>query len=146
VIHAEREWAMHEAEPLSQRSMARSAPAKLPGKRAWRGTALWVTLCVVGGAIGWQAVDLTGFVAGMVRKPGGEASPELRQAHAGAPIDTGSLPRTHRVDQARCTSLALDRSANRILAGRCPEEGLTLRLEGDSDRGDLPRVAGNEAR
>jgi len=126
--------------------MERSAPAKLRGKRAWRGTALWVTLCVVGGAIGWQAVGLPGVVAGMVRSPGGEASPERRQAHAGSAIETGSLPSIHRVDQARCTSLELDRSANRILVGPCPEGGLTLRLESDSDRGDLPRVAGNEAR
>ena len=126
--------------------MARSAPAKLPGKRAWRGTALWVTLCVVGGAIGWQVVGLSSLVAGRARSPAGEASPQHRQAYAGDPIETGSLPRIHRVDQARCTSLTLDRSAHRTLAGRCPADGLTLRLEGESDRGDLPLIAGNETR
>jgi hypothetical protein len=138
--------AMHETGPLSQRSRERPAKAKPRGKRAWRGTALWATACVVGGAIGWQALGLPAVVAGMVRSPAGEASPQHRQAQAGDPIETGSVPSIHRVDQARCTSLALDRSANRTLAGRCPADGLTLRLEGDNDRGDLPRVAGNEAR
>jgi hypothetical protein len=146
VIHAEREWDMHETGPLSQRSRKRPAKAKLRGKHAWRGTALWATVCAVGGVIGWQALGLPAVVAGMVRSPAGEASPEHRQAQAGDPIETGSVPSIHRVDQARCTSLALDRSANRTLAGRCPADGLTLRLEGDNDRGDLPRVAGNEAR
>jgi hypothetical protein len=138
--------AMHDTALLSQRSRERPAPAQSHGKRGWRGTALWATLCVVGGAIGWQAVGLPALVAASVRSPAGEASPERRQAQAGDPIETGSVPSIHRVDQARCTSLALDRSVNRILAGRCPAHGLTLRLEGDSDRGDLPRVAGNEAR
>ena len=114
-------------------------PAELRSKRAWRGSALRVTLGIVGGAICCQAVGLPSLVAGMTRDRSGEA-------RAGDPIETGSLPSIHRVDQARCTSLALDRSTNRILAGRCPVGGLTLRLEGDSDRGDLPRLAGNEVR
>ena len=137
---------MHDTAPLSRRSRERPAKAKPRGKSAWRGTALWASLCVVGGAIGGHAVGLPSLVAGMVRGTAGETSAGHRQAQAGDPIETGSLPSIHRVDQARCTSLALDRSANRILAGRCPEGGLTLRLESDSDRGDLPRVAGNEGR
>ena len=131
---------MHDAAPLSQRSSARSIPAELRGKRAWRGSALWVTLGIVGGAICCQAVGLPSLVAGMARDE------DRHLSYAGDPVETGSLPSIHRVDQARCTSLALDRSANRILAGRCPDDGLALRLEGDSDRGDLPRVAGNAAR
>ena len=137
---------MHDAAAWSQRSSERSHPADLRGKRAWRGAALWVTLGIVGGAIGWQVVGLSSLVAGRARSPAGEASPQHRQAYAGDPIEIGSLPTIHRVDQAHCTSLALDRSANRILAGHCPADGLTLRLEGESDRGDLPRVAGSEAR
>jgi hypothetical protein len=138
--------AMHDTAPLSRRSRERPAKAKPRGQSAWRGTALWASLCVVGGAIGGHAVGLPSLVAGMVRSSAGEASPQHRQAQAGDPIETGSVPSIHRVDQARCTSLALDRSANRTLAGRCPADGLTLRLEGDNDRGELPRVAGNEAR
>ena len=105
-----------------------------------------MTLGIVGGAICCQAVGLPSLVAGMTRDRGGEARPDRHASDAGAPIESGSLPSIHHVDQARCTSLALDRSTNRILAGRCPVDGLTLRLEGDSDRGDLPRLAGNDAR
>ena len=137
---------MHDAAALSQRSSERSPPAELRGKRAWRGAALWVTLGIVGGAIGCQAIGLPSLLASRALSPAGEASPQHRQAYAGDPIETGSLPTIHRVDQAHCTSLALDRSANRILAGRCPADGLTLRLEGESDRGDLPLIAGNETR
>ena len=137
---------MHDAAPMSRRPSERSIPAELRGKRVWRGSALWVTLGIVGGAICCQAVGLPSLVAGMTRDRGGEARPDRHVSDAGAPIESGSLPSIHRVDQARCTSLALDRSTNRILAGRCPVDGLTLRLEGDSDRGDLPRLAGNEVR
>jgi hypothetical protein len=133
---------MHDGAPLSQRSSGRSIPAELRGKRAWRGSALWVTLGIVGGAICGQAVGLPSLLAGMARDP----SADRHLSYAGDPVETGSLPSIHSVDPARCTSLALDRSANRIVAGRCPDDGLALRLEGDSDRGDLPRVAGNEAR
>ena len=137
---------MCDAAPLSQRSRERSIAAELRGKRGWRGSALWVTLGIVGGAICFQAVGLPSFVAGMARDPSGDALPDRHLSYAGDPVETGSLPSIHRVDQARCTSLALDRIANRTSAGRCPDDGLALRLEGDSDRGDLPRVAGNEAR
>jgi len=133
---------MRDAAPLSQRSSERSIPAELRGKRAWRGSALWVTLGIVGGAICCQAVGLPSLVAGKAR----DASGDAWLSYAGDSVETGSLPSIHRVDQARCTSLALDRGGNRILAGRCPVGGLTLRLEGDSDRGDLPRLAGNEVR
>ena len=137
---------MHDAAPLSQRSSERSTKTELRGKRAWRGSALWVTLGIVCGAIFGQAVGLPSLVAGMASDPSGDAWPDRHLSSAGDPIETGSLPSIHRVDQARCTSLALDRSGNRTLAGRCPDDGLTLRLEGESDRGDLPRVAGSEAR
>ena len=137
---------MHDAAPLSQRSSGRSIPAELRGKRGWRGSALWVTLGIVVGAICCQAVGLPSLVAGMAPDPSGDAWPDRHLSHAGDLVETGSLPSIHRVDQARCTSLALDRSTNRILAGRCPVDGLTVRLEGDSDRGDLPRLAGNEVR
>ena len=133
---------MQEAAPLGQRSRKRSIAAELRGKHSWRGAALWVTLGIVGGAICWQA-GLPGLVAGLVRDPSGAVRD---QSYAGNPIETGSLPSLHRVEQKRCTNLALDRSANRTVVGHCPEEGLVLRLEGDSDRGDLPRLAGNEAR
>jgi hypothetical protein len=135
---------MHDAS--NERSSKRSIPAGLRGKRAWRGNALWVTLGIVGGAIFCQAFGLPSIVADIARGPDAETSLQGHQLNPGDSIETGSLPSIHRVDQARCTSLALERTTNRTLARRCPKDGLTLRLEGDSDRGDLPRVAGNEAR
>jgi hypothetical protein len=107
---------------------------------------LWATTAFVLAAIVWQAAESPSRVAGIVRTPSAATLPDRRQPYVDDPIETGSLPRIHRVDRARCTSLALDRDANRIVAGRCPDGGLTLRLEGESTREALPRVAGSDGR
>lgn len=94
----------------------------------------------------WQAMGLSSRDAGIIHTPSAAALSHRHQRYVGDAIETGSLPRIHRVDQTHCTSLALDRGANRIVAGRCPDGGLTLRLEGESHREALPRVAGGDAR
>ncbi len=135
---------MRATAPSSQRSIERSLPAARRGGRAARGAALWATLSFAGAAVLCQAVGLTSVVAGILH--GAETLPDRHRVYTGDPIQTGSLPAIYRVDQARCTSLELDRRTNGIVAGRCPDDGLTLRLEGESDREDLPLVAGNEPR
>ena len=137
---------MRDAAPLSQRSTERPTPAALRGDRVARGAALWVTLGFVGAAIICQAVGLSSLIAGIIHASSVDTLPDRRQAYAGNQIETGSLHSIYRVDPTRCTSLALDRGANRIAAGRCPDDGLALRLESESDREDLPLVAANEAR
>lgn len=61
-------------------------------------------------------------------------------------IETGSLPSIHLVDPASCTSLELDRQANRTVVRPCPSDGLALRLDAGNDREDLAVLADYEAR
>jgi hypothetical protein len=115
----------------------RAAPARGAGRQTSRGAALWATIGFVSGAVLWHGTGVRDFVSVFVMKPvsSGHAS------RAGDPIETGSLPSIHIVDPASCTSLELDRQANRTIVRACPRDGLALRLDAGNDRGDLAALA-----
>lgn len=72
---------------------------------------------------------------------GGETAAAHEVQQSGELIETGSLPSIYRVDPATCTSIELDRRANRTAKRSCPREGLALRLESDEKHADLAVVA-----
>jgi len=121
--------------------------AATPPRRAARGTALWTTLGFICGAVFCHAfgfwTSMTNVVFGV---PGGDAV-VARGPDAGiGGIETGSLPTIHRVDPRSCTSLELDRAANRTVVRPCPSNGLALRLDTGTDREDLAVLADYGAR
>jgi hypothetical protein len=144
--------AMQEAAMDGQRRALRPAPsaasaAAVPPRRAARGAALWATLGFVCGAIFWHAFDFWSYMTDVVLNPPGGDAAVARGPDAGfSGIETGSLPSIHRVDPASCTSLELDREANRTVVRPCPSDGLALRLDPGTDREDLAVLADYEAR
>ncbi|KWT64694.1 hypothetical protein APY04_3166 [Hyphomicrobium sulfonivorans] len=88
---------------------------------------------VVGGSLLWQGAMHTPRAVS-------DAEDESALAEMILPADetliTGSLPTIHQVDAGACTSLELDRKANRTLRRPCPPDGLALRLEGAPARED----------
>lgn len=72
---------------------------------------------------------------------GSEAVAAQARSTAGEQIETGSLPTIVRIDPSSCTSLELDRSSNRTAVRPCPRDGIALRHETGSDRGDLALIA-----
>jgi hypothetical protein len=110
-----------------------------------RGAALWTTIGFVCGAIFWHAVGFWTFMSDMMFN--GDAAAASHQAELSSdPIETGSLPTIYRIDPASCTSLELDRLSNRIEVRPCPNEGLALRLESETTRGDMAVIADNSPR
>lgn len=86
-------------------------------------------------------------MADVVLDPAGGDAVVARDPDAGfGGIETGSLPSIHLVDPANCTSLELDREANRTVVRPCPSDGLALRLDTGTDREDLAILAGYGAR
>jgi hypothetical protein len=128
------------------------APADAPAaalRRHVRGAALWATIGFVAGAVFWHAIGFWTFVSDIVFDSTQPAATE-EMASAPLPADTsdivtGSLPTILRVDPSRCTSLELDRSSNRTSQRPCPADGIALRLEQGSERGDLALLADAEA-
>jgi hypothetical protein len=51
-----------------------------------------------------------------------------------------SPPTIYLVDPANCTALILDRKTNSTVMKRCPQEGLALRLQANSERESLAVV------
>jgi len=146
-IGAMQEAAMDGQQPASRPAPSTSsAAAKLP-RRAARGAALWATLGFVCGAIFWHAFGFWTLMTDVVLDPPGGDAVVARGPHAGSGgIETGSLPSIHLVDPASCTSLELDREANRTVVRPCPSDGLALRLDAGTDREDRAVLADYEAR
>jgi hypothetical protein len=100
--------------------------------------ALASALGFLGGAMFWHAVGFWAFMSDVVLD---STDANAVSAQAALPGDmmlvTGSLPTIYLVDPRSCTSLELDRQANRTVLRPCPGDGLALRLEVDDDREDL---------
>jgi hypothetical protein len=130
---------MRDAAARRERSDTRSAAIVAPARarRGRRGAALWTTVGFVCGAVFWHAVGFWNFVGDIAFNPNGGSTAALSLVQQDDPIVTGSLPSVYRVDPASCTSLELDRQANRTVVRPCPGDGLALRLDAGNDREDL---------
>ena len=118
-------------------------PAASP-RRHVRGAALWATIGFVAGAVFWHAVGFWTFVSEVMfdgTEPAAAEEMALAPPPGTSDIVTGSLPTILHVDPARCTSLQLDRSSNLTSQRPCPADGIALRLEQGSERGDLSLIA-----
>jgi len=62
----------------------------------------------------------------------------------GQPNDV-TLPTIYLVDPVNCTALILDRKTNSTEMRPCPQQGLALRLEANSERASLAAVSGPTA-
>ncbi len=76
----------------------------------------------------------------------GEAVAAQVAQDPGASIETGSLPTIVHIDPARCTSLELNRTFNQTAERPCPPDGLALRHEADTQRGDLALIIDSSLR
>lgn len=109
-----------------------------------RGAALWATVGFVCGAVFWHAVGFWTFMSRLMFD--GEAVAAQVVQDPGASIETGSLPTIVHIDPARCTSLELNRTFNRTAERPCPHDGLALRHEADTQRGDLALIVDSSLR
>jgi hypothetical protein len=90
------------------------------------------------GAIFWHATGFWSFVSDVMLNSAGGATFTARAVSPAADrLETGSLPTIYRVEPGSCTSLELDRQANRTVIRPCPSDGLALRLDAGNDREDL---------
>jgi hypothetical protein len=85
----------------------------------------------------WYAVGFWRFVSDVVLDSGPQLAPTIT---AVAQPSRTSLPTIYLVDPANCTALILDRKTNSTEMRPCPQEGLALRLEPDSERESLAAV------
>jgi hypothetical protein len=114
-------------------------------RRPARGAAFGTAIGFACGAVFWHALGIAGLYVKAPTDPKGKAAYALADA-GGTPLETGSLPTIYRVDPAACTSLELDRQANRTVERPCPADGLALRLDSGDDREDLAILADNDTR
>ena len=103
----------------------------------YRSALLWCAGGFFAGALFWYAVGFWRFVSDVVLDSGPQLAPAITVV---AKPEGASLPTIYLVDPANCTALVLDRKTNRTEMRPCPQEGLALRLEPDSERESLAAV------
>jgi len=116
-----------------------------PKRRGGVGPAIvWTGVGFIAGAIFWHAVGFWTFVSSVVlngpAEPGKVALAESRAAVT-SDRPPNAFPTIYRIDPANCTALVLDRLSNRTEVHPCPENGLALRLQPDSNREDAAVTA-----
>lgn len=116
---------------------AAKATGFIPGRRSYRTALLWAVGGFLAGAFFWYAVGFWRFVSDVVLDPAPSAAAEMTAVARPSPI---SLPTIYLVDPANCTALILDRKTNSTAMQPCPQEGLALRLEANSERESLAVV------
>jgi hypothetical protein len=102
-----------------------------------RSALLWCVGGFVAGAVFWYAVGFWRYVSDVMLNSGPQLAPEMTAA--AKPVDA-SLPTIYLVDPHNCTALVLDRRTSSTEVRPCPQEGLALRLEPDSERESLAAV------
>jgi hypothetical protein len=118
-------------------SAAAKATGFVPRRRSYRTALLWAAAGFLAGALFWYAVGFWRFVSDVVLAPAPTAAAEMT---AVAPPSQVSLPTIYLVDPANCTALILDRKTNSTVMQPCPQKGLALRLEANSERESLAVV------
>jgi hypothetical protein len=116
---------------------AAKATGFIPRRRSYRTALLWAAGGFLAGALFWYAVGFWRFVSDVVLAPAPTAAAEMT---AVAPPSQVSLPTIYLVDPANCTALILDRKTNSTVMQPCPQKGLALRLEANSERESLSVV------
>ena len=116
---------------------AAKATGFIPRRRSYRTALLWAAGGFLAGALFWYAVGFWRFVSDVVLAPAPTAAAEMT---AVAPPSQVSLPTIYLVDPANCTALILDRKTNSTVMQPCPQKGLALRLEANSERESLAVV------
>jgi hypothetical protein len=114
---------------------ASSAPAAR--RPRYRSALLWCAGGFFAGVLFWYAVGFWRFVSDVVLDSGPQLAPTIT---AVAQASLASLPTIYLVNPANCTALVLDRKTNSTEMRPCPQEGLALRLEPDSERESLAAV------
>jgi hypothetical protein len=128
---------------LRSASRDSSAPAQTgavspPTRGPVRGAMACGAIGFACGAIFWHATGFWSFVSDVVLNSAGGDTVMADDARPSADtLVTGSLPTIYRVEPGNCTSLELDRHANRTVIRPCPSDGLALRLDAGNDREDL---------
>jgi hypothetical protein len=116
---------------------AAKATGFIPRRRSYRTALLWAAGGFLAGALFWYAVGFWRFVSDVVLAPAPTAAAEMT---AVAPPSQVSLPTIYLVDPSNCTALVLDRKTNTTVVQPCPQKGLALRLEANSERESLAVV------
>lgn len=106
----------------------------LPRRSGYRAALLWSIGGFLAGALFWYAAGFWRFVSDIVLDP-----PTTMTAIA-QPSDV-TLPTIYLVDPVNCTALILDRKTNSTEMRPCPQQGLALRLEANSERASLAAVS-----
>jgi len=116
-------------------------PLPTAARRPSAAAVIAAALGVIGGVMLWQGAETRSADAAATSEEivAGEA------VLAGETLVTGSLPTIYHVDPATCTSLALDREANRTLRRPCPRDGIALRLDTGMEREDLAILAAGQS-
>jgi hypothetical protein len=109
----------------------------IPRRRSYRTALLWAAGGFLAGGLFWYAVGFWRFVSDVVLDPAPSAAAEMTAVAPPSPV---SLPTIYLVDPANCTALILDRKTNSTVMKACPQEGLALRLEANSERENLAVV------
>jgi hypothetical protein len=126
-----------ERERYREASGPAAAKAVIPRRRSYRTALLWAAGGFLAGALFWYAVGFWRFVSDVVLDPALSAAAEMTAVALPSQI---SLPTIYLVDPANCTALILDRKTNSTVMKPCPQEGLALRLEANSERESLAVV------
>ncbi len=115
-------------------STATTATDRVPRHPRYRAALLWSVGGFLAGALFWYAVGFWRFVSDIVLDPGPRTTEIMT---AVAPPSRVSMPTIYLVDPAYCTALILDRKTNSTQMRPCPQNGLALRLEANSERESL---------
>ncbi len=115
------------------RAVTASTATFIAGRRTFRTALLWSASGFLAGALFWHAVGFWRFLSDVVFDP----PPRPETMAAVARPSQVSLPSIYLVDPANCTALILDRKTNSTVMQPCPEKGLALRLEANSERESL---------
>jgi hypothetical protein len=115
---------------------AAKATGFIPRRRSYRTALLWAAAGFLAGAFFWYAVGFWRFVSDVVLAPAPTAAAEMTAVAPPSQIS----PTIYLVDPANCTALILDRKTNSTVMQPCPQKGLALRLEANSERESLSVV------
>lgn len=115
---------------------AAGAATVIPRRRGFRSALLWSAAGFLAGAVFWHAVGFWRFISDAVLDP----APGPAQMAAVSRPSQVSLPTIYLVDAANCTALVLERKTNSTVMQPCPQKGLALRLEPNSERESLAAV------
>lgn len=110
----------------------------LPRRSGYRAALLWSIGGFLAGALFWYAAGFWRFVSDIVLDP--RPQPATTMTAIAQPSDV-TLPTIYLVDPVNCTALILDRKTNSTEMRPCPQQGLALRLEANSERASLAAVS-----